>query len=88
MPVLSGLPGTTGDVEAVFILTASEAVEKIQEGYAVTAAADNGAINVWVDDSGKYRCEAQRYCVSVDSQEFNRLMDVAAWVREWLGRIQ
>ena len=61
MPVLTGLEGTKEDKEVVFIDNPRRAVKFLLRGYAVTASGDNGALNVWNDDAGKYRCKSMRF---------------------------
>lgn len=89
MAELVGLPNTTGNREAVFFRSAAEAVKAMrQSGCAATAAADNGCLNVWIDDDDQYQCEAQRFMETLDSQVFSTFKDVAAWVKKWLPKIQ
>ena len=88
MPQLVGLPDTKQARDAEFITSASQVPGVLRRGNAATAAGDTGAINVWVDDNRKYRCELTRYMVRCDSQTYTNLSDVKQWVRETLPAIQ
>lgn len=65
----------------------AEAVRWLSKRVACTAADDFGALNVWNDKFGKYRCEAMRWCRTVDSRTFTSLREVQRWCVEWLVRI-
>lgn len=62
--------------------------EGLREHRIVSAAGDNGAINVWRDDDGFFRAEAFRYMVTQDSKRFGAKKLALAWVRDWLPRIK
>jgi hypothetical protein len=55
---------------------------------AATASADNGAVTVWRDDEGKYRCDRQHLMSSKEAQTLDHLKDVRAWVKAALEKIQ
>jgi hypothetical protein len=59
----------------------------VRQGIAATAANDYGAINIWDDKYGKYRCESMTYGVTVESKSFTRLVDVRRWATDWLHKI-
>lgn len=88
MAQLVGLPDTKQPRDADFISSASQVPAVLRKGNAATAAGDTGAINVWVDDNRKYRCELMRFMKVHDSQTFNNLIDVKTWVRKTLPTIQ
>lgn len=73
--------------DAEFIKKASEIDKKIKPKVACTSAGDNGAINIWIDDKGKIRCEAMRWCNSVDNQIYDDLKPVKIWAKKWLLEI-
>lgn len=60
----------------------------ISHGYLVTAAADNGAFNIWKDDLGYIRCEAMRWCNRVDMQIHESYEPVIKWADFWLKAIR
>jgi hypothetical protein len=89
MPVLTGLSGTDGKSrECVFVRSVPATLKVLRSGLAATAAGDNGAINVWRDDDGNYRCEFQRFMSVKDSQIFRHLVSVESWLKEWLEKIK
>jgi hypothetical protein len=55
---------------------------------ALTAAKDNGAINIWIDDFGQYRCEAMRNFMSLEKGIFTKKFEVRDWAEEWLKKIE
>jgi len=66
----------------------TEAVKLLRRKVAATAADDNGALNIWDDKFGKYRCEAMRYYVTLESKSFTALAEVAKWAAAWLIKIR
>ena len=88
MPLLVGLPGTSRKIEAVIVDSGAQAVKALRDGKAATAAGPNGAINVWIDDGGRYRCHLQVFREVNHSANCRSLRSVSAWVREYLARIQ
>ena len=87
MPRLSGLPGTQRDQEAVYVTSPTGAIRALRGKLAATAAGDEGALNVWRDDAGAYRCEFQRYWVTVDHQTYRTLREVREWLTAWLPKM-
>ena len=87
MPELRGLPGTLGVLEAEIVRSVSGAVKALRAGKAATAAGPNGAINVWCDDAGVYRCEAMRLYRTLEATTFRAQKDICPWVRKWLAKI-
>jgi GH15 family glucan-1,4-alpha-glucosidase len=65
-----------------------QVLDVLRAGLAATAAGDCGAINVWRDLSGSLRGEAMRRMITVDSQMFADLQEVASWTRKWLEKIE
>jgi hypothetical protein len=82
------LPDTPSDVEAILVRSVPGALKALRNGMAATAADDNGAINVWRTDDGKYRCLSCRHLQTIDYQVFDKAADVAAWTKTWLKKIQ
>lgn len=89
MPVLTGLSGTNGkDRECVMVGSFSAILKALRLRLAATAAGDNGAINIWRDDAGLYRCAAMRFCRTIEERAFKTLKEIGPWAREWLGKIK
>jgi hypothetical protein len=88
MGELIGLPGVKGGIRVCEYFRSISGCRRIlRDGLAATAAADNGAINVWRDDEGSYRCEAYRYKLTIAAESFSSFAKVADWLKVWLGRI-
>ncbi len=87
MATLINLAGTAAtETNAVFISDANE-VDKLTPETALTAAGNNGAINVWIDDEGKFRCESMRFMVSLEEQTYSDRQSVRYWIAKWLVQI-
>ena len=87
MVILNDLEGTgRKETKAIFINKAFQ-VKKITTEIAVTAAGDRGAINIWLDNDNRFRCEAMRYLKCVDTQIYSDLNKVKAWAKKWLAEI-
>ena len=83
MPILRGLPGTSGDVEAVSVGSRTAAITALRRGQAVTAAGDHGALNVWTNGDGHWCCEFMRRQQKVDAKKYAYMAAVDAWLRRW-----
>lgn len=87
MPTASGLPGTARDLEVVYIRSVAKLPRVMRAGQYASAADDNGAISAWIDDAGKYRCEAMRRFRTIDAQTYTTFKAVKKWYAEWLKKI-
>jgi len=88
MPTLTGLPGTNGkDREAVYFHKGHEIRKILKDNKAAITAGDNGAINIWRDDTYTIRCEVQRYCVRIEEQKFTLVNAAIEWANKWLPQI-
>ena len=84
---LIGLAGTRKVRRCEFFGSPNGAVNFLRRKVAATNAGDYGAINVWDDKDGNYRCESMRNYTILDSQVFTSLRAVRSWVRTWLKKI-
>ena len=87
MMQLIGLAGTRKVRRCEFFGSASGAVNCLRRKVAATSAGNYGAINVWDDKDGSYRCEAMTHYVVRDSQVFTSLRAVRPWISTWLRKI-
>lgn len=88
MPVLNGLEGVKKKETPCKIFNKVGEVKNIlKSGEAATTADSNGAINVWVDDDGYYRCESMAWMRTLDKQIYKKMSDVNKWVSIWLKKI-
>ena len=85
--ILRGLEGAAGAKDAVFVRSATAVILALRCGFAATTARDNGAISIWIDDEGKYRAEAYRFCATTDSAILPTQRAVKAWFNELYARI-
>ena len=84
---LIGLAGTRKVRHCEFFESPSGAVSCLRRKMASTSAGDYGAINVWDDKDGNYRCESMAHYNVLDSQVFSSLRAVRSWVSIWLRKI-
>lgn len=84
---LRGLAGTRKIRHCEFVRTPAEAIHHLRKHVAVTAAGDRGAINMWDDNHGFYRCESMANKQTLDSQRYATLRDVRYWASIWFRRI-
>lgn len=85
---LSDLPGKPGKTEVLNVRTVTGIITALRSGGAATTAADNGALNAWIDDDGFYRGESFRYCVTTSAICTKRMSVIRVWIKEWLAKIQ
>ena len=76
------------EIDADVFHFAIEIKEILAKGIAAATADDNGALSIWIDDNGYYRCEAQRYCKTIDSRIYTHLKSVIKWATKWLEEIK
>ena len=65
----------------------TRAISLLRKFGAITASGDNGAINVWRDDLGSYRCEFMRYRSALDAMITDKISHVSTWIAEWWPKI-
>lgn len=88
MPVLKGLDGISkNEIEALFIYHHSDISVILKNGYAATSAGNCGAINIWLDDKDKVRCEAMIFMQVKSSEVFDDIFLAQVWVEDWMQRI-
>ena len=68
--------------------TVSGFMDVLRTGRICSGAGDNGAITVWRDDKGAYRCEFSRFCISISSAEVISKAAVKRWLKDWLPQMQ
>lgn len=89
MGTLTGLKGTNGQaIECVFIEKGTDIEGVLGDGLAATSAGGNGALNIYKDDEGNIRCEAMRYCQTMEEKIFGHAKPVIKWADKWLLKIQ
>lgn len=87
MVTLINLQGRAAkETKAVFLRTAAD-VHKIQKDLALTAAGQNGAINIWISDTGEYYCEAYKSLRTVNTEKYETIDDVEKWAETWIKKI-
>lgn len=85
---LEKLEGTNGKpIEAEYINDASE-FYKLEKAKAITTADSNGAINIWIDDDGKIRCNAMRHLSTIDYKITKSRTAARQWLIKWIEKIK
>jgi hypothetical protein len=87
-PTLVGLENTAKTRECKMFQSPTACLDILRQGFAATTANDNGALNVWIDNDGKYRAEAQRYYSLLDSQIYSTQRQLKRWLKRWLKKIE
>ena len=85
---LNNLEGAKNKEMECFFISKSEDISKISFDIAGTAAGDSGAINVWLDDDGHFRCESMAYMRTIEKMAFSDVDKAKKWVKKWLKKIQ
>jgi hypothetical protein len=87
MNVLKNLAGTSIKEMPCFFIRSTRGIKKITPTLAATAAGSEGAINIWLDDDMKFRCEAMRFGKTVEGKAFSDVLKTEQWTRKWIKRI-
>lgn len=84
---LAGVEGGVieGD-QGRFVGTVSQAMKALREVRLCSAAGDHGAVTVWRDDAGLFRCDFSRHRNTVATALWSKKVEVQAWLREWLPK--
>ena len=85
---LIGLPDTRKIRHCERFRTPAGAIALLRRKIVGTTADSNGALNVYMDKFGKYRCIACRHLCEIDSQTFTSLAAVRKWLVIWLEGIK
>lgn len=83
-----GLPGTRKETKLTFVTSPTDAARFLRAGQSVTAAGDDGAMIVWRDVDGNFRCEFYQRLSTKDSRNFRYLASAAAWMKEFWPRLR
>lgn len=88
MAVLKDLEGIAAkEIECEFIDKPSDVKKILSKGKAATTAGDNGAINIWKDDKGRYRCAAMQWMRTVEQKDFRDIDQAIRWAAKWIKTI-
>lgn len=86
--LISGLPGLKGAFELDGLFTSvTDGIRGLRKARVKSTAGDFGAINIWVDDAGKYRGERTVHMVVRSRIECRTLGELRAWLREEFPKI-
>lgn len=85
---LKGLEGIKKkEMECEFIKNASDLHLVLDKQIAATSSGDNGALNIWKDDSGAIRCTSMAFCETLEAKIFDNIKDAEKWAKKWLLKI-
>jgi len=89
MPSLTGLPGVKRkETPCAGFRSPSGALRVLRRGLAASTASDNGAVIVWTDDAGFYRCEFNRHRQPINREKYRTQVQVVAWLKEWMPKME
>jgi hypothetical protein len=86
MGSLVGLPGIAdGAIDNVrFFKSVHGCMKLLRTERGATAAGDYGAVNVYLDDDGEYRCIFMVHFMTRSSVSMGTKRAVMQWLKEWL----
>lgn len=86
---LTGLPGVSRiETQAACFNSVTAGMQGLKQHGAITTAGSYGAINIWKDDLGNYRCQLQRWMARYEDTKFAHLGAVDQWLRDWLPTLE
>lgn len=89
MPQLVGLEGVRKkSLDARFFHKPSQASRLLRTHRALTAASDNGAINVWIDDAGRFRAAFYRHYQTLSSWRGKKKTRLTEWLNIWMPKME
>lgn len=81
----TGLPGVAGEkLEGPMTESVSGFMAALRGNRICSAVGSNGAVTVWKDDDGMWRCDFSRYCSTVCGATVKTKAQVREWLREWM----
>lgn len=83
-PNLPGVRG--GKLRGPMAKSVNGFMEALKSYRAVSDAGDHGAVMVWVDDDGLYRCHFMVRFFSQNEQILKRKSEVRKWLATWLPK--
>lgn len=81
---LSGVRG--GKLRGLRFHSVTGALRLLTESRLVTTANDEGAIDIYIDDKGNYRCLFMRYLCVLNETHLKTKSGVKAWLKIWLPK--
>lgn len=88
MPQLVGLEGVRKKaLDARFFSKPTQASRLLRTHRALTAASDNGAINVWIDDAGRYRAAFYRRYQALSEWRGKQKTRLTKWLKVWMPKM-
>ena len=89
VPHLVGLPGVRKKkIDAVFFQKPQQASRLLRTHRGLTAASDNGAISVWIDDAGLYRAAFYRRFITLTEWRGKKKTRLTEWLKVWMPQME
>lgn len=86
---LKGLTGVTQKaVPVAWFSSASQVSRLLRTNRALTTAGNNGAINVWIDDAGRYCADYQRYLKTEARWRGKQKTRLTEWLKVWMPKMK
>lgn len=87
--MLSGLTGVLRkEVKCEFFGSVTKGLQLLKKDKAATAAGDNGAINIYIDDEGVYRGYRYAYCSTKSFIVTMKINELAFWLKREFPKIK
>ena len=87
MGMYIGLLGVAGGkLEGPMARSVSGIMAELRTNRICSAAGNNGAVTVWKDDDGAWRCAFCRHRMTVGEATVGTKAQVREWLREWMPK--
>lgn len=83
-----GLPGVLEkSLDGLMVHTLSGALRNLGPHRVCSDAGDVGAVTVWIDSAGSYRCAFTHQWAIIDSVIVATKREVGLWLKEWIPKM-
>lgn len=89
MPKLVGAPGVKGGkLDVQFAKSVADGMRLLNSDGAFVMAGSNGALVVYTDDDGQYRCVFERHLEMLSEVTVGSKLKVQEWLRQWREQLK
>jgi hypothetical protein len=81
-----GMEDVKGTLKGPMERDAVKALKLLKDYRIVSTAGDYGAVNVYINDAGKYRAQFMHYCEVLNDQTFETKTELYGWMQEYFPK--